>query len=160
MKKLFLVKEGLTPANSFNVDTLLQSFGSATFIPNFNTARFSNPAVAAQRGFFQRLNGIVYIYIELCPDINHPYGGGASVSFSAGDTITVPLPCIEPQTYAVGDWIGHNNLTLTNVANKTKYSDCYVHTNSTTGVAQVVIDHNIGNTASTFAIEGFYITKA
>jgi len=159
MRKLLLTKEQANKAESYNIDTLMKSFLCSTFTPNFNTARFSNPAVAVQRGFYQRLNSLVYIYIELCPDINNPYGGGATVSFSSGDTIKVPLPCIEPQTYAVGDWIGHNTVTLSNVVSKNKYSACYVHTNPSTGEAQVVIDHNIGNTDATFVIEGFYITK-
>lgn len=159
MRKLILSKDGATPNEALNIDTLLRSFSSATFHPNFNTARFSNPAVAAQRGFFQRLNSLVYFYIELCPDINNPYGGGASVSFNAGDALSLPLPTIEPQTYTVGDWIGHNTATLANVVSKAKYSACYVHTNPTTGLAEVVVDHNIGNTDATFVIEGIYITK-
>jgi hypothetical protein len=159
MRKLILSKDFKSPSDAFNTDTLMRSFLCSTFTPNFNTARFSNPAVAAQRGFFQRLNSLVYVYIELCPDINNPYGGGATVSFNAGDAIKIPLPSIEPKTYTAGDWIGHNTATLSNVVSKNKYSACYFHTNPTTGEAEVVIDHNIGNTAATFVIEGFYITK-
>lgn len=159
MRRLLLSKEGLGNTESLNVDTLLRNFISSTFVPNLNTARFSNPAVAAQRGYFQRLNGIVYFYIEICPDINNPYGGGATVNFNAGDAILLPLPCIEPQTYTAGDWVGHNTASLANVVSKNKYHGCYVHTNPTTGLAEVVIDHNIGNTDATFVIEGIYITK-
>lgn len=159
MKRLLLSKEGLGSTESFNVDTLLRNFISSTFVPNLNTARFSNPAVAAQRGYFQRLNGIVYFYIEICPDINSPYGGGATVSFNAGDTLSLPLPSIEPQTYTAGDWVGHNSATLINVVSKSKFNNCYVHTNPSTGKAEVVVDHNIGNTDATFVLEGIYITK-
>jgi hypothetical protein len=159
MKKLLLSKEGVSRAESYNVDTLLSNFAAATFTPDFNTARFSNPAVASQKGFFQRINGLIYIYIELCPDINNPFGGGANVSFTSGDTISLPLPCIEAQVYTAGDWIGHGNLQITNITNKTKYTDCYAHTNSTTGAAEIVINHNIGHTAATFSISGFYLSR-
>ena len=159
MKKPLLIKPLNDPASAKNVDTLMSNFTAATFIPDHLSARFSNPSVAAQRGFFQKLNSTVYVCIELCPDINNPLGGGATVSFTSGDVITAPFSSINPQTYVAGDWLGLNTFTLTDLSNGTQYTNCRVQTNTGTGLPEIRIGHNIAATASTFMLEGFYITR-
>lgn len=159
MKKLALLKERENPQAAYNAEQLMNSFQSATFIPNHLQSRFSNPAVSAQRGFYQRVNGIVFVHIEICPDINNPFGGGATVSFSSGDVITAPIATISPQIYMAGDWIGQNSFTLTQLSNGTKYTNCKIVTNNTTGSPEIQIFHNINATASTFILEGWYIVR-
>jgi hypothetical protein len=159
MKKLNLLTSE-DPAQNKNSSMLMTYFKSSAFTPDHLSARFSVPASSAQRGFYQRMGGVVYVCIELCPDTANPLGGGATVSFTSGDVITAPLPCVNPQIYATGDWLGLNSFTLTQLSNGTKYTNCRVQSNSGTGIAEIVIFHNIGATASTFMLEGFYIVKA
>lgn len=159
MKKLALIKERENPQSAHNAEQIMASFITSTFTPNHLTARFSNPSVSAQRGFYQRLNGIVFVHIEICPDINNPFGGGATVSFVSGDVITAPFATISPQTYVAGDWLGLNSFTLTQLSNGTKYTNCRISTNVATGAPEIQIFHNIGATASSFLLEGFYIVR-
>jgi hypothetical protein len=158
MRKLVLWKGG-DPTSAANFNSIMTSFKSGTFDPNHLAARFSNVSLSDQRGYYQRLNGIVFVHIEICPDINNPLGGGATVSFNSGDVLTAPFPCIAPQTYAAGNWIGQDSLTMTKLSDGTKYTNIKVRTNNTTGDPEILISHTIAATASTFLIEGFYITK-
>lgn len=158
MRKLVLPHN--TEAYPQAADTLMSNFRNGQFTPNHLSARFSAPASSAQRGFFQCLNGIVYVCIELCPDINNPLGGGATVSFTSGDVITAPIKGINPQTYIAGDWLGLNSMTMTDLVTGTKYTNLRVRTNAGTGVPEILINHTIGATAATFMIEGFYLLKA
>lgn len=159
MKKLNLLNTQDLTINKNNT-SIMTYFKSATFTPDHLSARFSAPSSSEQRGFYQRLGGIVYVCIELCPDIANPLGGGATVSFTSGDVISAPIECINPQIYTNGDWLGLNSFTLTNLATGTKYTNCRVQANAGTGVSEIAIFHTIVATASTFMLEGFYIVKA
>lgn len=159
MKKLSLINTDNLIANK-NQESIMNYFKSSVFTPDHLSARFSNPAVSAQRGFYQRLGGIVYVYIELCPDTANPFGGGATVSFTAGDVISAPISCINPQIYTPGDWLGLNSFVLTQLSNGTKTTNCRIQTNGATDLPEIYIGATIGATASTFMLEGFYIVKA
>jgi hypothetical protein len=157
MRKLILPKnsEGYSSA----ADILMSNFRNGQFVPNHNSARFSSPGVSAQRGFYQCLNGVIYVCIEICPDIANPLGGGATVSFTSGDTLTAPIRGVNPQTYISGDWLGLNSFVMTDLVNGTKYNNLRIRTNTGTGLPEILINHSIGSTAATFMIEGFYISK-
>lgn len=155
-----MIKLNLLNTPERNNRILMDTFRSDVWTPDHLAARFSNTAVSAQRGYYQRLNGIVYIYAEICPDINNPYGGGATVSFIAGDVITLPIPTVYPQIYSPGDFLGDCSAVLTQLSNLAKFQQCSIRTNGATGFAEITINHTIPATASTFALEGIYIIKA
>ncbi len=161
MNKLLLIKniQEPKPYEVKNIDTTLRAFSADSWVGDLPSARFSAPASSKQQGVFQKLSGIVYIYLEICPDINNPLGGGATVSFTSGDVITLPFRSSAQGTYIPGQFVGRQYLTMTNLANGTQYTNVYVQT-TVGNVPQIVINHTIGATASTFSIDGFYVLGA
>lgn len=159
MKKLLLLASLTDPINTKNSDTIMRALSTGEYIPNHLAARFSNIALAKQQGVYQKIAGIVFVHIEICPDINNPLGGGATVSFNSGDTIALPLAGASPQVYVAGDLLGRDSLVLTQLTTGTKYTNCYVRTNATSGQTEVVINHSIAATASTFLLEGIYLLR-
>lgn len=158
MRSLLLIKSREDPTSAKNVDALMNDFSSGIFVPNHLQARFSNVGVSAQRGLYQRMVAVLYVYIELCPDINNPLGGGATVSFTTGDVITAPKHSFEPAVYVPNQWIGRCSLVMTQLSNGAKFHNIFVRTTAS-NEAQIQINHTISATASTFVIEGMYVTR-
>lgn len=141
-----------------NNDTLLSLFSSGKFDGNLPSARFSNPSVSKQSGVYQKLISLVFLHLEICPDVSNPLGGGATVSFTSGDKIEVPLVGIEQVTYSLGDFLGRDSFTMTRLSDGSKFTNLYLKTN-TSGKAEIVINHTIPATASTYLIEGVYLVR-
>lgn len=158
MKNLILARNPANPIESSNFEQIMRSIHNGIFVGNLPAARFSNPAVSSQNGIYQKLGGIVYIHLEICPDINNPLGGGATVSFTSGDVIAVPFLSIAPSTYVPGQFLGNSSFTLTQLSNGAKFTNCKIRTN-TSNISEIQILHNIGATASTFLLEGIYLLR-
>lgn len=144
-----------------NNGILASAFDNGLWTPDHASANFSNPAVAKQQGFYQKINGIVYFYAEICPDINNPVGGGATVAFTAGDVITLPFEAAMEVPYLgnEGTFLFNTSVVMTQLSNLTKYTACRVQKDAATQLTQISIGHTIPATASTFALEGFYVLK-
>lgn len=156
MRKLQLFKAPDQSIDSKNADTLMNSFASGTFDPGHASARFSNPAVSRQTGYFQRINGICYVYIEITPDID---GGGATVSFSAGDTLNLPFLSISPASYTNQDLVAFQQMVLQNQSTRASFADNTIYTDPVTGTSKIYIGTAQAAAATTFGISGIYILR-
>lgn len=160
MSKLNLIATE-DPRVARNNNVLLRAFENGLWTPDHLAARFSDVGLSKQQGYYQRLNGIVYFYAEICPDINNPVGGGATVSFTSGDVITLPFEVASEVPYLgnEGTFLFNHSVVLTQLSNLTKFEQCRVEKDAATQATRIYIGHTIPATASTFALEGFYVLK-